>query len=264
MGLPFEQYGRYRSHPDQRDHLRACPGFRGYRVRSDRCRSEPGEQRGALLDQFGRVIGVNTFGFSVQLGDDDHSLAPGLNFSVASNEVQDRLATYVAGGPSQATYRNLRYDYGYRLDIPQGWYLVTESPQGLRSQSTRFRAYDEMRGANIITLRAIEPYADVNRELAILTGAFWNIILPGGAEDWDYFEKVSIRPAVMDGHNFFRMEYRARYEEGDCIRSHVALTSMSSAFPSKPYGFITIQGVCEEVLPTYRAEQETMLASFRP
>ena len=82
----------------------------------------PGNSGGPLIDRYGSVIGVNTLGVSyIRAG--NVFIAPGLGFAVASNEVRDRLATYEAGGPTQATYRNLRWGYEYSMVIPQGWYL---------------------------------------------------------------------------------------------------------------------------------------------
>ncbi len=170
------------------------------------------------------------------------------------------------GGPSEATYRNLRYDYRYSIDIPRGWYMSDESPEYLTRQFAFFDAYGGDRTGIIRTLRISPPFVDPNVELGYLTGFFVNFYLPLVAEgnEWDYLEVVSARPVVIGGHNFFRVEYRSREAEGECMRSHVALTSISSSFPSKPFGFVTDFAVCEEVLAAYGAEREAILASFRP
>ena len=66
------------------------------------------------------------------------------------------------------------------------------------------------------------------------------------------------------GTNFFRMEYRSRETEDDCTRSHVALVSISSSHPEKPFGFVTDFAVCEDVLTEYAGERESILNTFRP
>lgn len=225
-----------------------------------------GNSGGPLIDQYGRVIGVNTLKLLQILPDGSLGNVPGLNFSVASNEIADRLATYLAGGPSEATYRNLRYDYRYSINIPRGWYMSDESREYLTRQFAFFDAYGDERTGIIRTFRISPPFVDPNVELGYLTGFFVNFYLPLVAEgnEWDYLELVSARPVVMGGHNFFRVEYRSREAEGACTRSHVALTSISSSFPSKPFGFVTDFAVCEEVLAAYGAEREAILASFRP
>ena len=222
----------------------------------------PGNSGGPLLDRFGNVIGVNTAGFET-LGE---RIITGINLAIASNEVRDRLPTYVAGGPEQATYRSIRWDYGYSIDIPKGWYISGESGEGLTRQFTWFDAYGLERTSIIRTFRIPPPYTDRNTELGFLTGFFWNVYLDLVAEgnEWVYLEKVSVRPVVIGGNNFFRVEYRSRETEEDCTRSHVALISISTSHPSKPFGFVTDFAVCEDVLDQYSAERESILSTFRP
>jgi len=222
----------------------------------------PGNSGGPLVDRFGNVIGVNTAGYE-QLGG---RIITGINLAVASNEVKDRLATYIAGGPSQATYRNLRWGYGYSIDIPRGWFILGESGQGLTTQFSLFEAYGGQRSSVLRTFRISPPFVDPNVELGYLTGFFVNFYLPLVAEgnEWDYLEVVSARPVVVGNQTFFRIEYRSREAEEECTRSHVALTSISSSFPSKPFGFVTDFAICEEVLAAYGAEREAILDSFRP
>ena len=222
----------------------------------------PGNSGGPLLDRFGNVIGVNTAGYE-QLGD---RIITGINLAIASNEVRDRLSTYEAGGPDQATYSNLRWDYGYSIDIPKGWYISGESNQGLTRQFVWFDAYGLERTSLIRTFRIPPPFLDPDEELIGLASFFWVVYLDLVAEgnEWDYLEKVSVRPVEIGGQNFFRVEYRSREAEDECMRSHVALVSISSSHPEKPFGFVTDFAVCEDVLTEYAGERESILNTFRP
>lgn len=221
----------------------------------------PGNSGGPLIDRYGKVIGVNTAGYEVLQG----RIISGINLAIASNEVAERLALYEAGGPSQATYQNLKWGYGYSMVIPEGWYIVGEGPQGLTRQFSAFAAYGEERRADILTLRFSQPYPDTGRAFGAIAGFYWSGFLPGIAEEWHFFEPVSPPQAVnIDGQLFARMEYRYQFEEEDCIFREVALTSISSDFPNKPFGFVTTGAVCEELLATHTAERNSIIYSFRP
>ena len=160
----------------------------------------PGNSGGPLIDRYGQVIGVNTSGYE-QLGD---RIISGINFAIASNEVGNRLEMLEAGGPSQATYRNLRHDYKYSMNIPKGWYLGAESGESTTRQLTFFDAYGGEREASIRTFRIFEPFVDINTELDTLAGFFWNRYLLLVAEDWEYFEKGPAQPALVNiGGNVF-------------------------------------------------------------
>ena len=224
----------------------------------------PGNSGGPLVDRYGRVMGVNTFAITYTRDGINYFNAPGLSFSVASNEVRDRVSTYETGGPAQATYRNLRWGYGYSMVIPQGWYLFAESGESRSTQITLFEAYGSERRADILTLEFDQPYPDGGRAFGFMAGFYWTSIQQAG-EDFHFFEAISPPRAVeINGQLFAHMEYRYQPDEEDCVFREIALTSVSSSFPNKPYGFVTTGAVCEEVLPGYGNERNNVIYSFLP
>ena len=220
----------------------------------------PGNSGGPVVDRFGRVVGVNTAGL-VQIQEDGTRIpVPGIYLAIASIEVSSRLNTMAAGGPSQATYRNLRYDYGYSMDIPEGWYISEEV-----AIVSRFSAYTGRRFMNIATYPFTEPLQDKNSELSALANYLWDTHLPRYAvENWVFFERISMTKVNVAGQEFYRLEYRVRPEPGLCVLRYVNTVSISTSFPNKPHGFRTINAVCEDSLATYNAEREAMLNSFQP
>ena len=53
------------------------------------------------------------------------SLSDNIGFAIESNEFSARMNTLATGGPNQAVYRNLRYDYGYSPEV-QGNRVLSE------------------------------------------------------------------------------------------------------------------------------------------
>lgn len=169
----------------------------------------------------------------------------------------NRVAGGRRTGPSYD--RRLRYDYGYRMDIPKGWYILGER------EAFEFLPYTERRFLNITTYGVRPPFSDRNTELSALANYIWNRELPNiSAANWTFFQKYGMTRVAISGQEFYRREYRARWSSEFCILRYVAMVSLSSSYHGNPRGFATSNNTCEDSLSTHSTERETLLNSFRP
>ena len=213
----------------------------------------PGNSGGPLVDIHGRVIGVNTAKIASDRVDN-------IGFAIASNEVSRRLDTLAAGGPTQATYRNARFDYGYSVTIPKGWYLSLET-----EYCTSFYPYHRKANAAICSYDLTGEFASSSDKLAAFAWWKWNDLQETARErGFPLFEQVSFGPTGSGSNRRYRLEYRVQTDIEHCTSSRVMLVALSSAYPGKPNGYTWRGGVCENSLSQYAAEQQALLNSFQP
>ncbi len=213
----------------------------------------PGNSGGPLIDRYGRVIGVNTLKTVSEE-------VEGQGFAIASNEVSRRLDTLTAGGPTQATYRNLRYGYGYSVNIPKGWYLNWEN-----SSRTSFNTYHKKGWSRARTWNLSDSFAGSSDKLAALAEWRRGVLAEVAREKrWTVFDLISVRPVGSGNSRHYRLEYRRQTETQYCISNDVEIITLSSSYPTRPYGYSMLGSVCEHSFNQYGAERDAMLNSFRP
>ena len=220
----------------------------------------PGNSGGPLIDRYGSVVRRQHRRTGADTGR-RHSGPRAGDISRHSQQRGQQPAEYAGRRRAgQTTYRNLHFDYGYSMDIPKGWYLYRE-----RETYSRFLPYATNRYVDIAKFTFIEPHSTRSSDLSLLANRYWNVILPEfAAENWVFFQPISITRVTVGGQESYRLEYRRRIGAEFCIEDVVDIVSISSSFPNKPYGFVTSSLICENFLNAHSAERETLLNSFRP
>lgn len=217
----------------------------------------PGNSGGPLVNRDGEVIGVNY----AELALSDGSPVDNIGFSIAINELKDRMASLKRGEnafkptptPGQWTvYRN--DDYGYGLDIAPGWYLDEETEEGYAS----FWNEDDTGSIEIFTYAldktwTLEEHAQSEREY---------LENQAREEAWDVFEITAFQRRQDGQYDYYVLAYRWRSSDEYCISNDISLIFLSDFHPSKPYGFAVSGGVCEGKLDFYAEERDAMLSSF--
>ena len=216
----------------------------------------PGNSGGPLVDEYGRVVAVNTWRQSP-----DESENVGL--AIASNEVSARLTGLMNGGPTEETYRNLKYGYSYTITVPQGWFLYGES-----SRRSKFNAYAGNRDLVIRRYGGGESFnnqADASQGFATW---YWGTELPENlAADWTHFAPDPIARESRGGKVVYRGRYEYRPTADNCLIDVETLMAASSDFPSRPHAFAVSGRACVSIAgvrAAHETERQRILGSFRP
>ena len=213
----------------------------------------PGSSGGPLVNRYGQVIGVNT---AKAVGNNIDNIG----FAIASNEVSSRLDTLVAGGPNTATYRAHAYGYGYRVDIPRGWYLASET-----ERCTQFRSYNATFTGMLLCASTFAETTTRNADLDTLVHSVWDSWLTA-AETWDWplIQLVSSQRLGPPGQEYYRLAWRGQSHVSRCVGDEVSLVALSSSYTESLNGFELNIGVCEGQPGQYFTERQAILDSFVP
>ena len=217
----------------------------------------PGNSGGPLVNRDGKVIGVNY----AKLSQSDGSPVDNVGFSIAVNELKDRMDSLIRGEqvllptPTPGSWTTYRNDvYGYELDIAPGWYLDKETDEG----DSEFWNDDR---TGVIEIFAYELGSDWTLEEHAETELDF-LEERAREEAWDVFEITAFQRKQSAGYDYYVLAYRWQSSDEFCVSNDFSLIFLSDFYPSKPYGFAATSGVCEHSLDRYHEQRTSMLSSF--
>ena len=133
-----------------------------------------------------------------------------MGLAIASNEVSARLTGLMNGGPTEETYRNLKYGYGYAITVPQGWFLYGES-----SRRSEFDAYESNRDLVIRRYGGGENFNNQTDASQGFATWYWGTELPENlAADWTHFARDPIARESRGGPGILPRPIRVQADGG--------------------------------------------------
>lgn len=196
------------------------------------------------------------YGFNVSGGVCDHSLG------YYADQVAGMLASFAdwtppafSATPTPAAWTTYRSDeYGYEIDIPPDWRLYKTD-----EFYTLFRSED---GTATLEIH-VHNLSDDDYTLAeFLEWAMDDLADLARTEAWDVFEITAFKSIpAREAHEWV---YRWQSSDEQCVSSNVELIILSSQYPTAPYGFIVVGGMCENGSADYAEQIAAIIESFSP
>ena len=198
------------------------------------------------------------YGFAINSGVCEHSfdIYDEQRISMLSSFVeQDTHPTTPTPTPAPwTTYRNDKF--GYTMNIAPGWFLDEETDDG----DATFRNEDNAGFIEIFTYElgkdwTLEEHAQSERDYLEELAR---------EKDWNVFEITAFQKRQYEGREYYHLAYRWQSSDEYCISNDISRIYMSDFYPSKPYGFVVNNGICEHSLHMHDEVRDAMLASFDP
>ena len=226
----------------------------------------PGNSGGPLISRSGKVVGVNTSRYEEVGG----RPVGGIGLAIAINEVTARLPLLPLAGSQDAptlsptptpngdqvpdstdTYEN--EEYGYSIDVADGWTLSEERPDGYASfWAPGRRGFLEIAAHDLREFTSFPAFAEWRRAS-----------VRESEPSWPVFEVESSEKRQEGEREFYWLDYRKQESEEVCVSRNVELTGRSSQYPELPYGFIVHSRFCEYAYDLYGQDAIAMLESFK-
>ena len=210
-----------------------------------------GNSGGPLLNYYGQVVGVNTFGTKKALADE-------INFAVASNEVKHRLPYLISGTtPAESNREWTRYTHpkhGYQVSIPPTWTLKDVEPD--------YNYWSAPRNAGGVTIQVfpvrssytLKDFVEWRTRTLAQMSKRWDTMYPVGT--WGI-------PPTEDQPGKVIHAYLLQTAPEYCLSGEAELWVVAARSRSQNLAYLLTAGICQHSYHLYDDDRWDIMESFK-